>query len=163
MWFVLLDVQEDGSQQSGPIESISLVAEKCTQEDTASESAGQTGPSPLQPSQQVRVVRPTMKPFAELSASRIKPIGHVLLPSASLMLRPPAATFAFPTQKMDKRFSGSIKLSGWNSCYTEQDREAILYIHGYNSPVEWGVKVHFPSSSASLVVASQYTKSSSSR
>ena len=43
---------------------------------------------------------------------------------------------------MDKRFSGSINLSGWNSCFKEQDREAILYIHGYNSPVEWGVKVN---------------------
>eukprot|EP00192_Tetraselmis_astigmatica_P010241 CAMPEP_0117656872 /NCGR_PEP_ID=MMETSP0804-20121206/5033_1 /TAXON_ID=1074897 /ORGANISM="Tetraselmis astigmatica, Strain CCMP880" /LENGTH=835 /DNA_ID=CAMNT_0005463297 /DNA_START=232 /DNA_END=2740 /DNA_ORIENTATION=+ len=37
-------------------------------------------------------------------------------------------------------FSGLIDLNGWKSCYSGQHREAVLYIHGYNSPTDWGIK-----------------------
>jgi len=37
-------------------------------------------------------------------------------------------------------FTGDIEIDGWRSCYAPEHREAILYIHGYNSPTDWGVK-----------------------
>lgn len=54
----------------------------------------------------------------------------------------PATTEGFDLlQPPAPKFSREIVLDGWKSGYDEDHREAVLFIHGYNSPTDWGCKV----------------------
>eukprot|EP00873_Tetraselmis_striata_P022678 jgi/Tetstr1/442942/TSEL_031004.t1 len=66
------------------------------------------------------------------------PAALLMSPKRSLSMHATAGTP--PPVNPRACAEGVLRLDGWQSCYAADHREAILYIHGYNSPLEWGVK-----------------------